>query len=154
MCSTCDDGLNTLWTKILPVVNAATCAQVHVQIIFCSTCSMMVQRCGVPLPCSRSQLRLPCSLAANAGHDRRMLHDSVYTRAHTRFAWSPFFFEAPSAALRRGRRSPVSSFLLPLQAGRRSCQPMLKSVSSIRRRHAGHDGEVFLWPSGPHRETK
>ena len=31
---------------------------------------------------------------------------------------------------------------------------MLKSVSSIRRRHAGHDGEVFLWPSGPHRETK
>ena len=30
---------------------------------------------------------------------------------------------------------------------------MLKSVSSIRRRHAGHDGEVFLWPSGPHRET-
>ena len=31
---------------------------------------------------------------------------------------------------------------------------MLKSVSSIRRRHAGHDGEVFLWPFGPHRETK
>ena len=31
---------------------------------------------------------------------------------------------------------------------------MLKSVSSIRRRHAGHDGEVFLWPYGPHCETR
>ena len=49
VCSTCVDALNRLWTKILPVVNAATCAQVHVQIVFCSTCSMMVQLCGVPL---------------------------------------------------------------------------------------------------------
>ena len=31
---------------------------------------------------------------------------------------------------------------------------MWKSVSSIRRRHAGHDGEVFLLPFSPHRETK
>ena len=31
---------------------------------------------------------------------------------------------------------------------------MLKSVFLIRRRHAGHDGEVFLWPSGPHCETR
>ena len=51
VCSTCVDALNRLWTKILPVVNAATCAKVHVQIVFCSTCSMMVQLCGVPLPC-------------------------------------------------------------------------------------------------------
>ena len=58
VCSTCVDALNRLWTKILPVVNAATCAHVHVQIVFCSTCSMMVQLCGVPLPCS--QLLSPC----------------------------------------------------------------------------------------------
>ena len=50
VCSTCVDALNRLWTKILSVVSAATCAQIHAQIVFCSM--MMVQRCEVPLLCS------------------------------------------------------------------------------------------------------
>ena len=142
VCSTCVDALNRLWTKILPVGNAATCAQIHVQIVFCSTCSMMVQLCGVPLPCS--QLLSPCRA--------RSTDASRCIRARA-FRLVAIFLRGHVSCASAGSRSPVSSFLLPLQAGRRSW-PMLKSVSSIRRRHAGHDGEVFLWPSGPHRATK
>ena len=112
VCSTCVDALNRLWTKILPVVNAATCAQVHVQIVFCSTCSMMVQLCGVPL--------FPAPFTMQGTIDGCFKTPCV-RRARARFAWSPFFFGAASAALRRGAgpRSP-RSFSPGLQAGRRS----------------------------------
>ena len=114
VCSTCVDALNRLWTKILPVVNAATCAQVHVQIVFCSTCSMMVQLCGVPL----FQLLSPCRARST---DASICKTPCVRTARARFAWSPFFFGAASAALRRGAgpRSP-RSFSPGLQAGRRS----------------------------------
>ena len=104
MCSTCVDALNRLWTKILPVVNAATCAQVHVQIFFCSTtCSMMVQLCGVPLPCSQL-------LSPYAGHDRRMLHDSMYTVARA-LRLVAIFLRGRVSCASAGRRSPVSSIV-------------------------------------------
>ena len=45
--------------------------------------------------------------------------------------------------------SPLASWTTKLTTA-----DVVKSVSSIQRRHAGHDGEVCLWPSGPHRETK
>ena len=100
MCSTCVDALNRLRTTIQPVVNAATCAQVNFQIFFCSTCSMMIQRCGVPLPCS--QLRSP-------GRDRRNLHDSMYTRVRG----SPGCHFSSGPRQLRFRGAPVPGRLVP-----------------------------------------
>ena len=103
VCSTCVDALNRLWTKILPVVNAAICAQVHVQIVFCSTCSMMVQLCGVPLLCSQL-------LSPYAGHDRRMLHDSMYVHsAHV----SPGRHFSSGPRQLRFSGAPVPGFRVP-----------------------------------------
>ena len=107
-CGTCVDALNRLWTKILCVVNAATCVQVHVQIVFCS---LMVQRgaefrCRVPCCALRSTI---CSMhhgmgakaeAREGNREGRFL--APCTRARARFAWSPFFFGAASAALLPG----------------------------------------------------
>ena len=142
MCSTCVAALNRLGMKILPVVNAATCAKVHVQIVFRS----IIVRSSGEFHCRVSLLRrstgcllIPCT--------------------RVRLAWLPFFvgWDCVSCAL-AGHRSPVAAFLVPLQAARRSCpMPMLKSVSCVRGqiwRHAGHDGEVFLWPFGQHRDKK
>ena len=111
MCRTCVDALNRVCTKILPVVNAATCAQVHVQTVFCSTCSMMVQQYGLV----KFRCRVPSS-AHRAGHDRRMLHDSMYTRAQAVRRIAIFFSGGRVSCALAGRCSPVASFLLPLQA--------------------------------------
>ena len=107
--STCVDALNRLSTKILPVVNAATCAQVHVQIVFCSTCSMMVQLCGVPLPCS--QLLSPCRARSTGASE---------TPCARTFRLVAIFLRGGVSCASAGRRPPVSSFLVPLQAGRRN----------------------------------
>ena len=66
------------------------------------------------------------------------------TRA--RSAQSPFFSGAVSAVLWPGA-SPGCLVPSPLaNCTTMLTMPMLKSVSSVRRRHAGHDGEIFCGP--------
>ena len=105
VCSTCVDALSRLWTKILPVVNAATCAQVHVQIVFCSTCSMQYDGPAV----RSSPAVFPAPFTMQGTIDGCFMTPCI-RRARARFAWSPFFFGAASAALQRGAgpRSPRS----------------------------------------------
>ena len=149
-CGTCVDALNRLWTKILCVVNAATCAQVHVQIVFRS---LMVQR-GAEFSCTlRSMI---CSMHHGMGakaEAREGNREGRFLAPCTRARGLPgrYFLRGRVSCAFAGRQSPCS---LSLQAALRSWS-MLKSVSSVRWqiwRHAGHDGEVFMWPSSRHRE--
>ena len=108
-------------TKILPVDKAATCAQVHVQIVFRSK---MIQWCGVPLPCSLLQHR-PAALACEGC--------LTIPCTWTQFAWSHFFFGPRQ--LRFGR-APVPVLLVPCPLP--SCRTKLTDVDVRFLRSTAH----------------
>ena len=112
VCSTCVDALNRLWTKILPVVNAAICAQVHVQNRF-----LFNMFNGGPAVRS-SPAVFPAPFTVQGTIDGCFVTPCMYVERAFRLV--AIFLRGRVSCASAERRSPVSSFLLPLQAGRRS----------------------------------